>query len=254
MIDLENTLYPGGFRKLMKFLERRQRSFHEGGDVLPARDVDLAVLHATTVPAPTCAPDDLPRYTAQRKWQELQAEFEGQSELFRLHAMVIAMSRRTDPPPDALLLFFRIWAEQGALMARELPTRWLISAATTFADCGQNSDQRALGMGLSLLFDLIKLHDSERRNAGQAGETPSRFVHPKDRPPLAFDMAPYSFEKGDLDKVMLARLWQLAERDSTIAPLAVAMLRMVMSDTRSIFARAQSLKPPKPDKSRGARP
>lgn len=248
MFFVEKTLYRGGYAKLMKYLDRRQRPFHDADKILPPRDVNLRALYRTKVPKATQVYDDLPRYDAQRKWLELQVEFEGQSELFRLHAMVIAMSRRTDPPPDALPLFFRIWSEQGALMAKKLPTRWLISAATTFADVGETADQRALGMGLSLLFDLIKLHDSERRNAGFAGETPAPFVRPKDRPPLAFDMAAYSFEKGDLDKVMLARLWQLSERDATIAPLAVEMLRLVMSDQRSIFARAQTLKPPKKPK------
>ncbi len=245
---LEPTLYRGGYAKLMKYLERRQRPFHDADKILPPRDVNLRRLYRQTVPKATQSIEDLPRYDAQRKWLELQIEFEGQSELFRLHAMVIAMSRRTDPPADALPLFFRIWNEQGPLMAKKLSTRWLISAATTFADCGQNGDQRALGMGLSLLFDLIKLHDSERRNAGLSGDTPAPFVRPKDRPPLAYDMAAYSFEKGDLDKVMLARLWQLSERDATIAPLAVAMLRMVMVDQRSIFGRAQALKPPKQPK------
>jgi hypothetical protein len=41
---------------------------------------------------------------------------------------------------------------------------------------------------------------------------------------------------------MLARLWQLAERDATIRPLGMRMLRIVMQDRRSIFARIQAQK------------
>jgi hypothetical protein len=56
-------------------------------------------------------------------------------------------------------------------------------------------------------------------------------------------MVPYSFQNGDLDRNMLARLWALSEKDEVIAPLARSMLFAVMTDQRSIFARAQRLKP-----------
>jgi len=242
VIDPGDVIYPGGFARLMRFLERRQRPFVDAATVVPPADVDLAALHAQIVPPPQGCIDDLPRFSVERKWLELQQEFEGGSELFRLHAMLIAISRRNDPPPGALPLFFRIWDEQGPVMARELPVRWLISTATTFADCGQNADQRALGMGLSTLFDLVKLHDSERRRAGLSGDAVQPAAPGAERPPLGFDMNPYSFARGDVDRVMIARLWQLAERDRTIRPLAMRMLGIVMTDRHSIFARAQSLK------------
>ena len=127
-------------------------------------------------------------------------------------------------------------------MARDLSVRWLISTATTFADCGETGDQRALGMGLSTLFDTIKLHDSERRAAGLAGDALSPQVPRPQRAPLAFDMWPYAMARGDLDKVLLARLWALAERDATMRPLGMRMLRLVMSDPRSVFARIQRFK------------
>ena len=245
MIDPTDVIYPGGFAKMMRFLERRQRPMLDADTLLPPIDVDLVALHRTVVPQAHGVADDLPRYAATRKWLELQYEFEGGSELFRLHGMLIALSRRNDPPANALPLFFRIWDEVGVMMARELPVRWLISAATTFADCGQNADQRALGMGLSTMFDLIKLHDSERRRAGLPGEVPQPAAPPRDHKPLAFDMNPYAFLRGDLDRVMIARFWDLAERDRTIRPLAMRMLGLVMTDRRSIFARVQALKPPK---------
>lgn len=241
-MDRDDLIYPGGFSKLMRFLERRQLPFEELDGYIPAADVDLVALHDTIVPPADGDIDDLPRYVAARKWLELQYEFQGQSELFRLHAMLIAVSRRDHPPADALPLFFRIWDEHGQMMARDLPVRWLISAATTFADCGRTADQRALGMGLSLLFDLVKLHDSERRSTGVPGDTLQPFVPLRKRPPLAFGMTQYSFKGGDLDKVMLARLWQLAERDRTIMPLGMRMLRIVMSDRRSVFGRVQAFK------------
>ncbi|MBW4707931.1 hypothetical protein KX928_09045 [Roseobacter sp. YSTF-M11] len=244
MIDKEE-IHQGGFFKLMRVLDRRQRPFDRVEIMLPPTDVDLQSLHAETVPAPEIDYHDTPRYSAERKWVELQALFEGQSALHMVHAVLIAVLRRRDPPQAAREVFFRIWAEQGELMARELPTRWLISAATTFADVGETGDQRALGMGLSTLFDLIKLHDSERRITGQPGDVPFDVKRKIKRSPMAFDMQPYSLKGGDLDRVLLARLWQLSERDATIRPLATRMLRMAMTDQRSIFARVQKFKPEK---------
>lgn len=238
-----DDIYPGGFATLMRFLENRQRKFDDIDAILPPPDVDLTALKTRIVEAPGHELDDAERYTAHNKWVQLQADFEGQSALLHLHAMLIAISRRDNPPADALTLFFRIWDEHGYDLARELPVRWLISAATTFADCGRTGDQRALGMGLSTLFDLIKLHDSERRLSGQPGGTPFRRKPGGRSPAMPFGMPPYSLKAGDLDMVMLARLWQLCERDPTIRPLGMRMLRLVMTEKRTIFGRAYKFKP-----------
>lgn len=244
MTGLDDEIYPGGFYKLMRALERRQRPFIGVELVLPAHDVDLAQMLEQTV-SPVRPEQDLQHLEerhVQHKHLQLHKEFVGQPKLLLLHALLVAILRRDAPPLEAQTLFLRIWTEQGTRLAPMLPVRWLISTATTFADHGSTSDQRALGMGLSILFDLIKLHDSERQAAGFAGEIPHDFIDKAGRPGLAFDMMPYSFYKGDLDRVMLARLWQLGERDKTIFPLAVRMLRLVMYDRRSVFARIASHK------------
>ena len=241
MIDKEE-IHPGGFYKLLRELDRRQQPFLDVALVLPPADVDLDGLYLDRVPPTTQTPEDCPKYSAAAKWVELQTEFEGQSALYLVHAMMVAISRRKHPPQLALDLFFRIWAEKGQELAAELPTRWLISAATTFADCGQTGDQRALGMGLSTLFDMIKLHDSERRITGQPGNTPFRHKKEVRRATMPMRMKPYSLRTGDLDRVMLARLWQLCERDETIKPLGMRMLWMVMTDRRTIFGRVEKFK------------
>lgn len=241
MIDSEE-IHQGGYYKLMRVLERRQRPFKDLASVLPPQDLDLDHALALQVSATGKSPGDCPKYSAEAKWVELEAEFDGQSYLFLVHAMLVAVSRRRDPPPEALTLFFRIWRDKGSELARTLPVRWLISAATTFADCGETGDQRALGMGLSTLFDLIKLHESERRITGQPGNKPFRRATDIRRPAMPFRMKPYSLKGGDLDRVMLSRLWQLSERDATIRPLAMRMLRMVMTDQRTIFGRVEKFK------------
>ncbi|WP_147106007.1 hypothetical protein [Tateyamaria sp. syn59] len=238
----DNPIYAGDYAALMRFLEKRQRPFDNAADLVPPLDTDLAALWDQMVPATTLKYSDTPRYDVRRKHLELQKEFKGAPQILHLHALLIAISRRDAPPAHALPLFFRLWREEGQRLADILSVRWLISTATTFADCGETGDQRALGMGLSVLFDLVKLHDSERRCTGKPGHEKVKFVRHKYRPPLGLDMPPYSIEKGDLDKVLLARLWQLTERDTTIRPLAMRMLRMVMTDRATVFARMQSYK------------
>lgn len=237
-----DTIYPGGFANLMKFLDRRQAPFVGVSTFLPPKSVDLKTLWKLRVSAPTADRESFSRLDVRRKSLELQDEFIGQPRLLHLHALLVAILRRDNPPDAAMRLFLRIWREEGQQLAEALPVRWLISATTTFADCGETGDQRALGMGLSLLFDMIKLHDTERRSTGISGDTPSTFVGRKERPPLAFGMAPYSLRKGDLDKILVARLWKLAEREPTMRHLAMCMLRMVISDRRSVFARLQVYK------------
>lgn len=243
-LDLEHENYPGGFFSLMRRLEKRETPFDEPLSVLPGADADLEALKTRRVDS---APDiaDMPdnRRHALRKHALIRAEFVGQPELWALHALCIAILRRRSPPPEAQQLFMRIWKEHGASLAQELPVRWLISAATTFADHGETIDQRLGGQGLMMLFDLIKLHDSERRQSGRKNSDGFPRKRGGPRPDdLGFGLEPYSLPNGDLDKNMLGRLWRYAENDTVLQPLGVRMLRMVMNDPRSIFGRIQRYK------------
>ncbi|MGR3615469.1 MAG: hypothetical protein ACU0BB_05470 [Paracoccaceae bacterium] len=245
-MDLEDTIYPGSFYTLLNFLERKEVPYDDVTAVLPPVDVDFDVLAAQIVQAEPIPDETFDRQDAARKLQALLVEFDGQSMLWAVHAMCIAVLRRRDPPSLARDLFFRIWRERGSQMAEELPVRWLISAATTFADHGETMDQRVGGMGLSTLFDLIKLHDSERRVSTRRNS--KAFPRVKDKPfrdTLAFDMQGYSLTNGDLDRIMLARLWRISERDPVLRPLGFRMLRMVMTDKRTVFARVRQFRPQK---------
>lgn len=235
-------LHPGGFPGLLKALEKRQRPLENIANVLPAPDCDLAEMFVQLTPPPPGPHKMMPRGSAARKWIRMQDEFDGQPEILHLHAMLIAIARRTNPPAEAQALFHRIWEEHGAQLVSLLTVRWQISAATTFSDIGKTGDQRACGMALSVLFDMIKLHDSERRLSGQPGRKPFQHIRSRKTFPVAFGMPPYAIRGGDLDQNLLARIWQLCERDATIAPLGKAMLSKVMTDPRSIFARIQELK------------
>lgn len=243
---LEDTIldeiYPGGFWSLMRNRDMRQRPYSNVVDVLPARDADFSVLQEATVESPTANADDFDKHDFRGKAASMQVEFAGKSKLLFVHALVIASLRRREAPARAEVLFQRIWAERGVELVQQLNVRWQISAATTFADHGLNMTQRSLGMGLSVMFDMIKIHETERRLSGQPGRRPFRRKRGRDIDLMPFDMEPYSLRMGDLDENMLSRLWALSEEDAVIAPLARAMLQLTIADRRTIFARMQRIK------------
>lgn len=243
-MDIEDTIYPGGFFSLMQALERKEPPYEGALDVLPKAQADLSALRDALLSPDLPRVEKAHRCDAPGKMAEYEHEFRGRSRLLAVHAMCIAVLRRHPAPPEAVQLFLRLWREEGRFLASELPVRWLISAATTFADHGETFDQRSGGMGLSMLYDLIKLHDTERRISGRPNDQAFARLKKRDtNHPLAFDMVPYSLEHGDLDRNMLARLWRLAERDDVLQPLGFRMLRLVMHDRRTVFARMQRYKP-----------
>ncbi|MEK0163018.1 hypothetical protein VWX35_14930 [Phaeobacter sp. A36a-5a] len=245
-MDIDNETYPGGFYSLLRQLEKKETPFIDPASALPPVDVDLSSLLAPLPEAALQSPeDDLPSRHIARKWEALRAEFAGQPELWARHALCIAILRRRDPPEQARSLFLRIWREQGAMLAAELPTRWLISAAATFADHGDTMEQRLGGQGLQMLFHMIALHDSERRLSGRPTDSGFPRVKGKKLDDIGFGMKPYHLPHGDLDRHMLARLWRQVEDDAVLRPLGVRMLRMVMDDPRSIFGRIQRYKKPR---------
>ncbi len=237
MMDHEPPIYKTGFHGLVRTFEMRRQPFENTDLVLPPAQVDLAALWNCNLDTPAASDTDNWRNDAQQKYNLLHRDLVGEPQLFLLHAMLIAILRRAAPPADAITLFFRIWREHGDDMARTLPVRWLISAATTFGDHGRNAAQQSGGLGLSMLFDLIKLHDSERRVSGRRNDRAFRHVKGRIKHSLAFDMQPYALAQGDLDRIMLARLWKICESDTVLRPLGIRMLRLVISDRRSIFAR-----------------
>ncbi|SLN34362.1 hypothetical protein TRL7639_01556 [Falsiruegeria litorea R37] len=242
-MDIENPVYPGGYYSLMRNLEHAERPFQNAHLVMPPADVDLAALARQTVTAEPDRPLPEGETDARRKLHALELEFDGDNVLHLLHALTIALLRRRDASEEARQLFLRIWREQGKFLAGTLSVRWMISAATTFGDHGDTIEQRLGGQGLSMLFDLIKLHDSERRQSGRGNDSGfPRVRGAKPRDGLAFDMDPYSLENGDLDINMLARLWRLSEADAVLRPLGFRMLRLVMSDRKTIFARLRRYK------------
>lgn len=237
-----DPLYQGGFDALMERRAARRQPWACGPGTLPRADVSLMSVRATIVPAPTHTPAQFDPRDFRSKTAVIHAEFQGQSALLLLHAQLVTLLERADPPRETADLFHRLWAEQGTFLADSLDTRWQVAGAATFADHGRNAVQTALGMGLSVMFDMIRLHDTERRLTGRPLEVPFRKRARGKLQQLAFDMMPFSLRAGEADRAMLSRLWELSGRDTVIQPLARAMLDKAMWDRRSIFARLQALR------------
>lgn len=236
------NIYHGGLRAILRKFEAKQRPILSPLDYLPPTDCILDDMRERLVTQKTGRPTSRAPDELDRVYREIHAEFLGRSELLFVHAMLIAISRRRPLPAEIAPFFLRLWTEQGDWLAQNLDTRWKISAATSFAELGQTQAQRAVGMGLSVLFDTIKLYESERSINGKAGTQLGRRLPIAKRGPLPLGLRPYVIARGDLDRNMLARLLSLAQQDAAIHPLAQSMLMQIMTDTGTVFARMQSRK------------
>jgi len=172
--------------------------------------------------------------------RNLARVFAGAPRLHLVHAQCVTLLRRRDPPEGIAALFRALWTDHGAALATGLPTRWLISAATTFADHGDTSSQRQAGEGLSTLFAMLKLTETERLFSGTPPDTPFRPGRVK--APLPMRMQPYAIHGGDLDRALITRIWRAGMSDPATAPLTRRLLRDLMGDPRNVFARLSRMR------------
>lgn len=94
--------------------------------------------------------------------QNLSAEFSGKSELLYYHAKLIVLIRREHKVQANLNKFNELWKIEGPFLLKNLNTRWLMSAADTFADHSEEPLVKALALSASLLVNTIKLQETER--------------------------------------------------------------------------------------------
>lgn len=235
-----NPIYQGGLEGLEAFSRRYRTPYEAPDEVLPDVDIDLEDLVSRTVVAVQDA-ERLRESSLRVKRDALTLEFDGKSELLLLHAVVIAVLRRDDPPVEAELLFHRIWSEQTDRICRELPTRWLISAATTFSTHGRNEVQRRSGLAISTMFAMLKLTESERLFSGLA----PRLAHgpnPKIRHPLPLGIPPYQLLGGEMDRLMLFDVFSSARGDLPTERLASELFGRINRSDNTLFRRLAQLR------------
>ena len=213
-------------------------SFAEG-EALPPLDCDLEALAKMRV----TVPEDARRKKSEnaRKSWEIAKELEGQNALLHLNGLLIAHLRKRGQPPHAADLFLRLWAEHSDLLLREMDLRWKVSSLTTFGDHGQTPVQRSTGLALSTLFGTMKLYESERLYSGREADKPYT-LDGRASGPLPLEMNAYSLQDGGLDVNLIGRLWEEAEGDAVIRPLAQDMLHRLIDDPRTVFHRLHRLR------------
>jgi len=92
----------------------------------------------------------------------LKDEFAGQSALCYEHAKIIVLLRRDFKTSENFKIFEKLWKEEKKFLLKNLNTRWLISAADTFADFSSNDTERAIAIACSCLLNTVKIQESER--------------------------------------------------------------------------------------------
>ncbi|HMO73617.1 MAG TPA: hypothetical protein PKC84_18600 [Paracoccaceae bacterium] len=231
--------YPDAPASLIGRWETRRRRLGLGADeTFPPVDPDLAHLAGVPAAPPVALPGDASPHA--RKVAELRTVLAGHSELAVLNALAIAHLRKRHAPRGTAALFRRIWTEQAPHLIAELPGRWLISSAITFADHGASEGERRLGAELNVLFSLIKLYEFERAQMGfDPAAAHRRRPHPG---PLPLGMPPFALAAGGLDINLLAPIWARAEAEPVLGPLACALLQRLNADPGNLFRRLSALR------------
>jgi hypothetical protein len=149
---------------------------------------------------------------------ELRSEFVGRSELLALHAGFVVALRRRIAPDHFLPLYLRLWREEGAFLRQALSLRWLVSACDTLADHGATPAQRAVALNGTVLANLTKLAETERRLAPPAERPPAG----RKGPGMELFDGMTLFRPGrDMIDNLFHRIDQVASLDDIAGPILV---------------------------------
>ena len=237
----KTMVFPGGLPFLNRKTQWRKKPFGGATDVF-AQPFDLEALK-TAVTRATPAPQNAPNFHIALKIADLSAELQGEPQLVYLHALMIAMLRHDDPPPQAAQTFHRIWREQGEFLLENLDYRWIISALITFGDHGETENQRLVGACMGVFANMVKLYESERLFSAYGPMVP--FASRKRQAKSIFlDQSPLAiFNGGDMDRNIAHHLWTLADgADPVMRPLALAFMDGFNGDQRSVFRRMRVMR------------
>ncbi|MFN3822948.1 MAG: hypothetical protein ACK4RN_03115 [Pseudorhodobacter sp.] len=233
--------YPDAPESLIRQWNRRRGPLtFAPGESLPPTDCDLAALAGRMLTAASEPPPEGASRHAQKK-HELEQDLAGKSELALLNGLLIAHLRKRRFPAHAPALFHRIWREEAARLLDELSTRWLISSVITFAEAGKTEDERSLGREMGMLFSVMKLYEYERLYSGLPPEKPFALRN-RIAADLPLDMPGFSLVSGGLDINLLAPIWERAQRQPVLGPLACHLLDKLNADPGTLFRRIGAMR------------
>lgn len=102
---------------------------------------------------------------------DLKNEFIGQSELSYYHAKLIVLIRREIDTQQNFSRLEQLWSAETVFLLDELNTRWIVSAADTFADYSTDLLTRTFALNISSLVNSVKLCETERYINGSQSTT-----------------------------------------------------------------------------------
>jgi hypothetical protein len=228
--------YPGAPESLIEIWNLRRGRLKLGPlDHFPPADLDLEPLLSARIP-PSIPPLEGRQTLHAKKLHLMRVELAGRPELAAVNAILIAHLRKQRWPSHTPALFRRIWTEAGPRLMADLPGRWLISSAITFSEHGETEAQRRIGLSINILFSLMKLYEFERLNSGLDAATPFRLRRIRNRR-LPLDMPDFDLGDGGLDINLLAQIWNEAQKEPVVGPLACYLLQKLNEDNGGLFRR-----------------
>lgn len=237
--------------KWIHLQQEAERPFSRFGDAVPSPDCDLEAAWHEPVIAPDGPLETGPFDDFACKARNLARRFAGRPRALLINAKLVTLLRRRDPPPHIERLFQRLWTTYYGQLCDALDARWLISSAQSLSDHGATEPQRRAGAELTLLCGLIKLYETDRLHSG--ARDPKPFAPNQVNRSLVLDMEPFAIGRGDLDRVLVTRIWRAAQGDPVAESLVLALIPGVLADDRGIFRRLRILRDKRRER-RGAGP
>lgn len=145
----------------LSFNQYRKR-FGAGAVLDKSESIDFGALKQQLVEGDECIYNLGASRDIQQHLSNLRTEFAGRSELLYHHARMIVLIRRDYKVRQNFKEFEFLWEQEMEYLLREMNLRWLVSAADTFADHAKEPLVRALTLNVSILFNTIKMQETER--------------------------------------------------------------------------------------------
>lgn len=148
--------------------------------------------------------------------RSLYAAFGGDSELCYFHAEVIVKIRRGIAPAVNIDHFFSMWSLEGEYLADNLDARWLVAAADTFIDYG-NESQQLIGSLISSFMNLLTMVETEHAALDCIPQRDALCDAPSQEPFEIFaGMYSFRIHRGDMLRNLMERLDRAVAVDPTM--------------------------------------
>ena len=143
--------------------------------------------------------------------------------------------RRDFEEKNHFAIFEQLWEEEKDYLLKHLNTRWLISAADTFADFSDDDSIKSLSVACSCLLNTVKMQESERfiTNAHNYTDDKEKItkLDNEERIPLFDGTSVFKFGTDDTLRNMRWRIDKVSQLNIAGELLLEIFLRLQQFDT-----------------------